>query len=138
MAERPNTRPALLPSGVRSTVPRRAVVEALARMPGRFTAVELHEQARAIHGRLGLATTYRTLDLLREAGAVRVLSGETGPAYIRCHPGHHHHLVCVSCGGVEETELCAAPAADEIRLRHGFEVEHHEIDLFGYCARCAA
>ena len=107
-------------------------------MEGRFTAVDLHRCARAVYPPLGLATTYRTLDLLREAGAVRLLAGEDRASYIRCHPGHHHHLVCVSCGHVEETELCAAPAAEEIRQRHGFSVEHHEIELFGRCARCAA
>lgn len=127
-----------LPPGVRSTAPRRAVLEALSAMRGRFTAVELHERARTLHPSLGLATTYRTLELLRESGAVRVLASEDGAAFIRCHPGHHHHLVCVACGSVEETELCAAPAAEQVRIRHGFEVEHHEIELFGRCARCAA
>jgi Fur family ferric uptake transcriptional regulator len=107
-------------------------------MPGRFTANELHERARAIHTRLGLATTYRTLELLRESGAVRLLAGDAGPSYIRCHPGHHHHLVCVACGSVEETGLCAVPGVEEVARRHGFRVEHHEIELFGHCARCAA
>lgn len=126
-----------LPRGVRLTPQRRAVAEALAEMRGRFTVVELHERARLRHRGLGLATTYRTLELLREAGAVRVLPGEDGPAYIRCHPGHHHHLVCVSCGDVQETELCAAPPAEEIRRRHGFQAAGHELDIYGLCARCA-
>jgi len=107
-------------------------------MNGSFTAATLHRRARANHSGLGLATTYRTLELLREAGAVRLLVGDDGPAYIRCHPGHHHHLVCVDCGRVDETDLCAAPSTAEIRARHGFEVEHHEIELFGHCAQCAA
>ena len=127
-----------LPRHVRMTPQRKAVVEALASLCGRFTIVELHERARLLHERLGLATTYRTLELLRESGAVRLLAGERGPSYIRCHPGHHHHLVCVGCGGVQETELCAAPAAEEIRSRHGFEPEAHDIEIYGRCARCAA
>ena len=37
------------------------------------------------------------------------------PTYVRCRPEHHHHLVCTSCGAVEETELCAAPSEAELR-----------------------
>ena len=127
-----------LPRGVRVTPQRRAVTDALATIHGRFTVFELHERAQGLHRRLGLATTYRTLELLRESGAVRLLADERGPSYIRCHPGHHHHLVCVGCGVVQETELCAAPAADEIRNRHGFEPEAHDVEIYGRCARCAA
>jgi Fur family ferric uptake transcriptional regulator len=127
-----------LPRGVRVTPQRRAVADALASIRGRFTVSELHERAQSLHKRLGLATTYRTLELLRESGAVRLLPDERGPSYIRCHPGHHHHLVCVGCGGVQETELCAAPAAAEIRSRHGFEPEEHDVEIYGRCARCAA
>lgn len=118
------------------TLQRQAVAGALASICGRFTIVELHERARLSHQRLGLATTYRTLELLRESGAVRLLAGERGPSYIRCHPGHHHHLVCVRCGDVEETELCAAPAAEEIRSRHGFEPEAHDVEIYGRCSNC--
>ena len=39
------------------------------------------------------------------------------PTYVRCHAGHHHHLVCTVCGAVEETELCAAPSAAELRTQ---------------------
>ncbi len=92
-----------LPRGMRMTPQRRAVADALASIHGRFTVGDLHERAQGLHERLGLATTYRTLELLRESGAVRLLVGDRGPSYIRCHPGHHHHLVCVGCGVVQET-----------------------------------
>lgn len=127
-----------LPPRARLTPQRRAVLEAVAASPGRFTAVELHDRARRTHPGLGLATTYRTLELLRRTGSVRPLPGEGRPAYVRCHPGHHHHLVCLSCGAVEETDLCAVPPATEIKRRHGFAAEAHEVDIYGVCARCAA
>jgi Fur family ferric uptake transcriptional regulator len=128
----------MLPPGIRMTPQRRAVVDALERVSGRFTVSELHGHARSLHGRLGLATTYRTLELLREAGYVRLLVADAEPGYIRCHPGHHHHLVCVDCGSVEETELCGAPPADVLRERYGFVPRTHEVDIYGHCARCAA
>jgi Fur family transcriptional regulator, ferric uptake regulator len=127
-----------LPEGVRMTAQRRAVLEAVAEHDGSFTVAELHEEARQREPRLGLATTYRTLDLLRRAGSVHALLAGERPAYVRCGPRHHHHLVCTSCGGVEETELCAAPTEAEVERRHGFRPTAHEIDIYGTCRRCAA
>lgn len=122
-----------LPANARVTPQRRAVIDAVETLEGSFTVVDVFERARRKERSLGLATVYRTVELLREAGSVRQLAG----AYVRCHSGHHHHLVCVSCGSVEETELCGAPSASEVRRRHGFRVETHELEVYGRCARCA-
>lgn len=127
-----------LPPRTRMTRQRRAVLDAIANHEGSFTVVELYDRARGDEPALGLATVYRTVELLRRSGALRPLGTGDRPAYIRCHPGHHHHLVCVSCGAVEETELCAAPSDAEVRRRHGFAAEAHQVDIFGTCARCAA
>jgi Fur family transcriptional regulator, ferric uptake regulator len=126
-----------LPPRVRMTSQRRAVLDAILEHRGGFTAIELYDRARKDQPRLGLATVYRTVELLRRAGSLRPLGGE-GSMYVRCHPGHHHHLVCLSCGSVEETELCAAPSAAEVQQRHGFRSETHAVDIYGTCGRCAA
>ena len=123
-----------LPADVRLTPQRKAVLHAIGAEPGSFTATEIYDSARRAEPTLGLATVYRTLELLRTTGRVRQLAGAT---YVRCHPGHHHHLVCLTCGAVEETELCGAPSAAVLRRRHGFRAESHELDVYGTCARCA-
>ena len=128
----------LLPDGARATPQRRALLEAVERCEGSFTALELHDRARRREPALGIATTYRTLELLRSTGAIRALAGQEQRTYVRCRPGHHHHLVCVACGSVEETELCAAPSQAELTKRHGFAAESHELDIYGTCARCRA
>ena len=69
---------------------------------------------QALEPRLGLATTYRTLELLRATGLCTRCSRGWPPLYVRCRREHHHHLVCTSCGSVEETELCAAPSEAEL------------------------
>ena len=122
-----------LPEDARLTPQRRAVVDAVAAQDGAFTVVDVFAQARKKEPTLGLATVYRTVELLREAGSVRQLAG----AYVRCHSGHHHHLVCTSCGAVEETELCGVPSPAVLRRRHGFRAETHDLDVYGLCARCA-
>jgi Fe2+ or Zn2+ uptake regulation protein len=123
-----------LPEEIRSTRQRRLLAELVGARRGSFTAEELWVSAREVGPRVSLATVYRTLALLEQAGRVRRL--EAG-RFIRCEPGHHHHLVCLKCGGVEDTDLCAAPASAEVERRHGFVVQRHEADLYGLCERCA-
>lgn len=122
---------------MRATPQRVAVVEAIGAIEGAWTAVDVFERARRREPRLGLATVYRTIELLARDGSVRPLAVGERPRYVACRPGHHHHLVCLSCGVVEETELCAAPPAAELERRHGFAAETHEVDFYGRCARCA-
>jgi len=126
-----------LPDGIRLTAQRRVLLELVDGWRGGFTVADLHEQARARDVRIGLATAYRTLDLLRAAGAVKQVAIGDRHVYVRCHEGHHHHLVCTSCGSVEDTELCAAPSEAELEQRHGFSPAGHELDIYGTCRRCA-
>lgn len=127
----------MLPGRTRLTPQRRALLDLIAARDGSFTAVDLFQAARRRNPRLGFATVYRTVDLLRRTGSVRPLAGDARPAYVRCEPGHHHHLVCLACGGVEETDLCGAPSSRELKRRYGFRAAGHELDIYGTCARCA-
>lgn len=127
-----------LPTGSRTTTQRRAIVQLVEAWEGSFTVAQLHARARQRHPRLGLATTYRTVELLRREGFVRALLSDGTAAYVRCRPSHHHHLVCTTCGGVEETELCAAPPEAELQRLHGFQPTAHDLDIYGTCRRCAA
>lgn len=122
-----------LPPGTRLTPQRRAVLEAIDAARGPFTAVELFERARRSQPRLGLATTYRTLELLRRTGSLHALPHA---AYVRCSPAHHHHLVCLNCGSVEDTELCATPSQQALSRKHGFRAESHELEIYGTCRNC--
>jgi len=126
-----------LPAGTRLTSQRRSLLDLIADREGSFTAADLFEATRRRKPDLGLATIYRTLELLRRTGSVRALAGDARPAYVRCRPSHHHHLVCLICGGVEETELCGAPSAGQLRRRYGFRAEGHELDVYGTCASCS-
>lgn len=126
-----------LPAHVRVTPQRRAVLSAVAAQRGAFTVADVHASARRQEPSLGLATVYRTVELLKATGSLRPLSGAGEGAYVRCHSAHHHHLVCTSCGSVEETELCGAPSATLLQRRHGFRAQSHELDVFGLCAGCA-
>lgn len=126
-----------LPDRVRLTPQRLALLDAIADWSGGFTVLEVFERARKRSPRLGLATTYRTVELLRRSGSVRALSSEDRRVYVRCGPEHHHHLVCISCGSIEDTAECPLPSSAEFERRYGFSPQSHELEIYGTCRSCA-
>ena len=125
----------------RMTRQRLAVMEMLARCPDFLSAQQLHDELRQHGERIGLATVYRTLQTMLEAGDVEVVRSEDGEAlYHRCsQDSHHHHLVCRNCQS--SVDISAAEVEgwiDRAAAAHGFIEVEHTIDVFGVCAECVA
>jgi Fur family transcriptional regulator, ferric uptake regulator len=125
---------------VRSTRQKTAINAVLAEAGEFLTAQDLHERLRRRGERVGIATVYRSLQALSDAGEVDQLRTDDGEtAYRRCSRGHHHHLVCRSCGRTVEV---AGPAvehwADKVADAHGFTDVSHTFEIFGTCATCSA
>ncbi|MBS2938620.1 transcriptional repressor [Nocardioides sp. J2M5] len=125
--------------GVRPTRQRRAVAAALDAFDDFRSAQEIHDLIAQRGESVGLATVYRTLSALAEAGDVDMLRTEDGEAVWRsCSGTHHHHLVCRTCGATVEVEGPAVERwADAIAAEHGFADISHTLELFGTCPRCA-
>lgn len=127
----------------RYTSNRRRVVEVLAEAPRPLTLPEL----LGTDPTLSQSSTYRSLAVLEEAGAVSRLV--TGPdrAHFELAEGltdrHHHHLVCEGCGEVtdveldDDTESRLDQVLRSVASDHGFESGRHTLDVFGRCGRCA-
>ena len=128
----------LAESGLRSTRQRATVLAELLAEPDDVTAQQLHERLRARGERLGLATVYRTLDLLAEEGVVDALSHRPGElCYRLCGEGHHHHLTCSSCHQVVELDECELePWLERISEAHGFVTTGHRLEVAGLCGDC--
>ena len=127
-------------AGLRNTRQRAAIADVLERSEGFRTAQELHDELRRTGSRVGLTTVYRTLQSFAESGEVDVLRTDVGEAmYRRCETeGHHHHLVCRSCGlSIEiegpEVERWATATAE----KHGFTDTTHTAELYGLCSDCS-
>lgn len=130
--------------GQRFTHGRRALVEALTRAD---RPVTIDEILRA-EPRLPQSSTYRNLALLQQAGVVHRVSTDHEFARFELAEDltdrHHHHLVCESCGTIEDVEIpsrldrSVRGALDELAHTVGFRVTSHRVDAFGLCARCAA
>jgi Fur family ferric uptake transcriptional regulator len=124
---------------VRNTKQRTAVSAALAEAEGFNSAQDLHAMLRSRGERVGLTTVYRTLQGLADAGEIDVMRPPGGEhLYRRCSQGHHHHLVCRSCGRAVEVEGPAVETwAEKVAGKHGFVDVSHTMEIFGTCPECA-
>lgn len=90
---------------------------------------------------IGLATVYRTLELLSELHVVEKLNFGDGVARYdlrsETNRHHHHHLICVHCGSVEEImEDWLLPLEDRLEREYNFTVVDHRLDFHGSCRKC--
>jgi len=127
-------------TGLRPTKQRLAVTEMLASSDGFHSAQEIHDLLGKRGETVGLATVYRTLQKLAEAGEIDMMRTEDGEAiYRRCSGSHHHHLVCRECGRTVEVE---GPTVERwtnaIAAQHGYADVSHTLEIFGTCPACAS
>lgn len=98
---------------------------------------EIHERLRQVPGErdINLSSVYRTVNLLQGLRVVRRI--QLGDGTLRYelaedYRGHHHHLVCETCGRIEDVRRCPVEGADL-----GVAVRSHYLELFGLCRHCA-
>ena len=121
------------------TAPRLAVAELLLTADRHLSAEEVGDELSALGTRVGTATIYRTLDVLVESGLV--VERDFGEGFKRFEPArdipHHEHLLCTSCGHVEEfqderLERMTTLVAES----HGFARQRHRLVIYGVCRDC--
>ncbi|MFB3052726.1 MAG: Fur family transcriptional regulator [Dehalococcoidia bacterium] len=120
----------------RVTPSRVAVIAAVLAQSGHFSVEEIMRRARAV----GRATVFRTMRLLTDLEIVCRVILEDGSLHYRVsRRGHHHHLVCVSCGNVQDLDDCAvAGLVRELAAATEYEIEGHWLEFYGRCASCRA
>lgn len=123
----------------RTTRQRRALTALLRETDDFHSAQEIHELLKGRGEVMGIATVYRALSSMADAGDVDVLNHSGEAIYRRCSTDHHHHLVCRRCGRTVEI---AGPAVERwtlsVALEHGFGDVSHSLELFGLCPTCQA
>ena len=122
--------------GHRITASRRRVLEALLDAPAHFTVDDVLRQASDV----GRATVFRTMKLLQDLNVVCRVMMENGSLHYRLSTrGHHHHLVCRSCGQVADFANCdVSSLIDQLARSTDYQIEGHWLEVYGRCASCRA
>ncbi|MFJ7826194.1 Fur family transcriptional regulator, ferric uptake regulator [Psychrobacillus sp. OK028] len=90
---------------------------------------------------IGLATVYRTLELLNELNVVdKIQFGDGVSRYDLRQEGaahFHHHLVCIECGAVDEIQEDLLEDVEAIvEKKWNFRIKDHRLTFHGICYRC--
>ena len=120
----------------RSTRQRSSIRQVLQTAGRPLLPAEILEAAQKEVAAMGVATVYRNLKLLLESGEIRAveLPGEAA-RYESAHHGHHHHFQCRQCDRVFDVHHC--PGDFKQLAPAGFQVDGHELTLYGRCADCS-
>lgn len=126
-------------AGLKATLPRLKILEILEQNP------HLHMRAEDVYKSLletgddvGLATVYRVLTQFEAAGLVTRHHFEGGHAVFELNQGpHHDHIVCVSCGKVDEfMDEVIEERQRAIAKKFGYTMNDHALNIYGTCAAC--
>lgn len=125
---------ALKAEGYKLTKTRKRIVDILLQSALPISVPEIREG-------LGVnkTTVYRELEFLLQKNIIREVEfGDGKKRYEITTGGHHHHIVCLHCGMVEDVELSSDLEKEEsaIAKKKQFKIINHSLEFFGICARC--
>jgi Fur family ferric uptake transcriptional regulator len=128
-------------SGLKATLPRMKILEIFQRSSQHgvrhLSAEDVYKALLAVQIDVGLATVYRVLTQFEQAGLVTRRNFEAGRAVFELNEGaHHDHLVCLTCGRVEEfVDPDIEQRQKRIAADKGFALRDHALALYGDCVK---
>jgi Fur family ferric uptake transcriptional regulator len=127
-------------SGLKATLPRIKILEIFQKTALRhMTAEDVYKTLLAEGADIGLATVYRVLMQFEQAGLLTRSHFESGKSVFELNEGQHHdHLVCVTCGRVEEFyDAQIEQRQRSVAQARGFELHDHALSLYAACTKKA-
>lgn len=127
-------------AGHKATKGRIAMLDTLARAGHELTIVEMRKRLKR---KIDEATMYRALEALAASNIVRRVDLRHAHTHYELIAGreHHHHLVCTSCGKVENVSVCRTDTLEKevlARSRAFTKLQDHALEFFGVCKTCTA
>lgn len=127
-------------NGLKYTKQREVLLQTLYNNSEHFTPEQLYLYIKERHPGLnvGIATVYRSLNLLEESGMVTSISfGAQGKKFELANKPHHDHMICRQCGVIVEFEDQIIEKRQlAIAKEHGFKLTGHIMQLYGVCGEC--
>ena len=128
--------------GYKLTPQRRAVLNIIIENQGQhLNTEEIYDLVKAPCPDIGLATVYRTLQILDEMGLILKINLDDGCSRYEFNyhqeDHQHHHLICKNCGNIIEVgEDLLEPLEEQIAEKYQFKIIDHKVKFFGLCSKC--
>ncbi|MDY5965032.1 MAG: Fur family transcriptional regulator [Peptostreptococcus porci] len=130
-------------TGFKITPQRRAIIEVLIENENsHLSTEEIYDKVRVDCPEIGLATVYRTMQLLDEINGISKLNLDDGCTRYEINfegeeNHHHHHLICKNCGTIIEVKEDLLDAIEEkVENTYKFEIKDHDLKFYGLCGKC--
>lgn len=123
---------------LKTTQQREAIVEAFLKTQGHMGLEDLLTSARKLNPGVGMATVYRTVKLLEEAGLAQARQFGAGHTLyeVAGQRAHHDHIICQRCNHIVEFESDEIEVLQErVAKRLGFSITTHRHEIFGLCEK---
>ena len=125
--------------GLKATAQREDIAQVFFSTTRHLSVEELYSEVRRINPRVGYATVYRTLKLLKECGLAEERHFADGQARFENIEAerHHDHLICERCGRIIEfVQPRIEELQEELAQRYGFVATTHKMEIYGICKEC--
>jgi len=127
-------------NGYRVTQPRLQVMRILADSEVPLTPQEIYQLSLGLDSPPGIASVYRTLEMLDDLGLIQQIH-QPGGCHAICPAveGHKHLLICTTCGQIRVVEGNEeiSEYISMVEEQTGYQVEEHWLQLFGICQNCS-
>lgn len=127
-------------NALKYTKQREVILQILYNNDEHLTPEELHQEVKTAFPDLniGIATVYRTLNLLEESEMVTSISfGAQGKKYEIATKPHHDHMICRHCNKIIEFEDETIEKRQRtIAKKYNFKLTGHLVQLYGVCSDC--
>lgn len=121
----------------RKSKQREAIIRVLRGTTSHPSAEWIYEQVKKEIPNIGLATVYRNLRLLKQAGEVSEMHTSNDTARFDGNAGMHYHFLCDRCGAILDLdEPIDATVETRIARSTGLKVTRHHLELGGLCLEC--
>ncbi len=122
---------------LRMTNQREMILQELKKSKEHLTADELYERVKKTMPRISLATVYRNLEILSEAGLIAKLEVSGRQKRFDSDISEHDHIFCVQCQRVDNFTLDREKLRlDSLRAMHGYMVTGYRLEFAGLCKKC--
>ena len=120
--------------GLRATPQRRAIIDVVRSSGRHVTAESIFERVRIDLPTISLKTVYETLHSLVAVGEMQELVVGAGPTRFDTTVGPHHHMICLTCGRIEDVDFDVDTIA--VDRRQGFSIIRTDVIGWGRCPDC--
>jgi Fur family peroxide stress response transcriptional regulator len=123
---------------LRITPQRLEVLRVLSESTGHPSVEEIHAQVRLLFPTTSLATTYKSVALMKDLDEVLELGFADGSnRYDGNKPYPHPHVICTRCRKIMDPDLSMLrDMTEEVARETGFRISTHRLDFFGLCPEC--